>query len=93
MQALMAGLTDAFDGNDAVGDEFHALGRGFRIEDVTTTTEIWHGTKVLSCPIESGRGYAECPPYARLHKSFQDCGYFGTELDEAMASLRARVVS
>lgn len=94
VQALMVGLTDAFDRNDAVGYEFHALGRGFRIEDVTTTTEICMAPRfsVVRSNLAAG---------TRSFSHMRCCaGAFGigacssgTELDEGMASLRVRVVS
>jgi pimeloyl-ACP methyl ester carboxylesterase len=94
MRLVSEGLADAFSGGTgAVADEFVAIGRpwGFPLEDVTTQTDLWHGTADKSCPIGMVRGMAERLPKATLHE-LEGLGhpFFGPELDEAMATLRDR---
>jgi pimeloyl-ACP methyl ester carboxylesterase len=88
---ILAGTGEAFaDGVGAACDEFAVLGRpwGFRLEDVHAPTDLWHGTGDRSCPIAMARGLATRLPKATLHElDGLGHGFFGAELDAAMAAL------
>jgi pimeloyl-ACP methyl ester carboxylesterase len=90
----LEGISEAFDhGLGAVCDEFRALGRpwGFRLEDVAAPTDLWHGDSDKSCPIGMVRGMAQRMPNATMHElAGVGHGFFGEELDDAMATLSAR---
>ena len=90
----LEGISEAFDhGLGPVCDEFRALGRpwGFRLEDVAAPTDLWHGDSDKSCPIGMVREMAQRMPNATMHElAGVGHGFFGEELDEAMATLSAR---
>jgi pimeloyl-ACP methyl ester carboxylesterase len=89
--AIFQGTGEAF--SSGVGpacDEFRAIGQpwGFRLEDVHAPTDLWHGTVDASCPIAMARGLARRLPNAELHElDGLGHGFFGPELDAAMAKL------
>jgi len=96
-ELILRGASDAFeDGMAAACDEFRALGRpwGFQVEDVHAPTDVWHGTRDKSCPITMARGIAERLPNGTLHE-LDEIGhaFFGPELEQAMATLRARAAA
>jgi pimeloyl-ACP methyl ester carboxylesterase len=91
---ISLGLQEAFShGLGGTGDEFKAIGEpwGFRVEDISAPTDMWHGSLDKSCPIGMARAMAERIPNATMHElSDIGHGFFGAELDEAMATVRIR---
>jgi pimeloyl-ACP methyl ester carboxylesterase len=89
---ILQGTSETFvSGVGPACDEFRAIGQpwGFRLEDVHAPTDLWHGTVDTSCPIAMARGLARRLPSAELHElDGLGHGFFGPELDAAMAKLR-----